>query len=60
VIQIFQSWRLSIENLSGFPESHFPELVTSCHLFASEIWMTVIGLQSTVRGREDAFDSRQE
>jgi hypothetical protein len=44
----------------GFPESRFRELVTSCQIFGSEIWTTISGLRSTIKGREDAFDSRQE
>jgi hypothetical protein len=58
-IQLFQSLSLSIGNLSGFPESHFRELVTSCQILGSEIWTTISGLRSTIKGREDAFDSRQ-
>jgi hypothetical protein len=60
VIQLFQSLSLSIGNLSGFSESHFREPVTSCQIFGSEIWTTISRLPSTIKGRDDAFDSRQE
>jgi hypothetical protein len=56
-IQLFQSLSLSIGNLSGFPEPSFRELVISCQIFGSEIWITICGLQSTIKGREAAFDS---
>jgi hypothetical protein len=59
-IQLFQSMSLSIGNLSGFPESRFRELVPFCQIFGSEIWTTISGLRNTIKGREDAFGSRQE
>jgi hypothetical protein len=43
-IQLFQSLSLSIGKLSGFPESRFRELGTSCQIFGSELWTTISAL----------------